>query len=35
MQPGYENFKKLLKSKFDAHQQVIETYFETLMMGER
>lgn len=34
-EPGYENFKKLLKSKFDAHQQVIETYFETLMMGER
>jgi hypothetical protein len=32
-EPGYENFKKLLKSKFDAHQQVIETYFETLMMG--
>jgi hypothetical protein len=34
-EPGYENFKKLLKSKFGAYQPVIETYFETLMMGER
>ncbi len=32
-EPGYGNFKKLLKSKFGAYQQVIETYFETLMMG--
>jgi negative regulator of replication initiation len=32
-EPGYGQFKELLKSKFDAHQQVIETYFETLMIG--
>ena len=32
-EPGYENFKTILKGKFSAHQQVIETYFETLMKG--
>jgi negative regulator of replication initiation len=32
-EPGYENFKTILKGKFSAHQQVIETYFETLMAG--
>ena len=32
-EPGYGNFKKILKGKFSAHQQVIETYFETLMKG--
>jgi negative regulator of replication initiation len=31
-EPGYETFKKILKSKFGAHQQVIESYFETLMI---
>jgi 23S rRNA maturation-related 3'-5' exoribonuclease YhaM len=30
---GYKEFKALLKEKFVAHQQVIDTYFETLMMG--
>ena len=29
----YKEFKALLKEKFVAHQQVIDTYFETLMMG--
>ena len=32
---GYKEFKELLKKKFVAHQQVIDTYFETLMMAER
>ena len=32
-EPGYLNFKRLLKDKFSAHQQVIETYFEALMKG--
>lgn len=32
-EPGYENFKQILKERFSGHQQVIETYFETLMMG--
>ena len=32
-EPGYEGFKKILESKFGAHQQVIESYFETLMIG--
>ena len=30
---GYENFKNVLKSKFGAHQEIIDTYFEALMMG--
>lgn len=29
----YKQFKALLKQKFVDHQQVIDTYFETLMMG--
>jgi negative regulator of replication initiation len=32
-EPGYENFKKILKAKFDSHHQVIESYFETLLIG--
>ena len=32
-EPGYESFKKILTTKFEAHRQVIETYFETLMKG--
>jgi len=32
-EPGYEGFKKILESKFGAHQQVIESYFEALMIG--
>lgn len=32
-EPGYEGFKKILESKFVAYQQVIESYFETLMLG--
>jgi len=30
---GYDQFKALLKSKFSNHAQVIDTYFESLMMG--
>ena len=30
---GYKQFKALLKSKFIDHVQVIDTYFESLMMG--
>jgi hypothetical protein len=32
---GYKQFKELLKSKFIDHAQVIDTYFESLMMGVR
>jgi hypothetical protein len=32
-EPGYLQFKQLLKSKFDSHQQIIDTYFESLMIG--
>ena len=32
---GYDQFKALLKSKFSNHAQVIDTYFESLMMGAR
>ena len=32
-EPGYEGFKEILKGKFDAHQQVIESYFETLLLA--
>ena len=32
---GYNQFKALLKSKFSNHAQVIDTYFESLMMGAR
>jgi negative regulator of replication initiation len=34
-EPGYEGFKKILESRFGAHQQVIESYFETLMIAVR
>ncbi|MGD2037479.1 MAG: hypothetical protein PVH28_06310 [Desulfobacterales bacterium] len=34
-EPGYENFIKILESKFDAHRQVIESYFETLLVEAR
>ena len=30
---GYHQFKALLKTKFINHAQVIDTYFESLMMG--
>ncbi|MDX1706987.1 MAG: hypothetical protein R3274_00200 [Desulfobacterales bacterium] len=30
---GYLQFKALLKSKFNKHHQVIDTYFESLMTG--
>jgi hypothetical protein len=30
---GYKQFKALLKSRFIDHVQVIDTYFESLMMG--
>jgi len=32
-EPGYEGFKKILESKFGSHQQIIESYFETLMIA--
>ncbi len=32
-EPGYRQFKQLLKSKFSRHQQIIDTYFEGLMIG--
>jgi hypothetical protein len=32
---GYSQFKALLKSKFNNHAQVIDTYFDSLMMGAR
>jgi len=32
-EPDYEGFKKILERKFGAHQQVIESYFETLMIA--
>ena len=32
-EPGYNQFKTLLKSKFSNHAQVIDTYFASLMMG--
>ena len=32
-EPGYHEFKALLKSKFSNHALVIETYFESLIMG--
>ena len=34
-EPGYEGFKKILESKFGAYQQVIESYFETLLLETR
>jgi len=32
-EPGYGEFKELLKSKFPNHSQVIDTYFESLVMA--
>ena len=32
-EPGYRQFKGLLKSKFSRHQQIIDAYFESLMIG--
>ena len=32
-EPGYLQFKQLLKSKFGRHQQIIDTYFESLLIG--
>lgn len=32
-EPGYGQFKALLKNKYGRHQQIIDTYFESLMMG--
>jgi hypothetical protein len=32
-EPGYHEFKALLKSKFNNHALVIDTYFESLIMG--
>jgi len=32
-EPGYGQFRELLKSKFMDHQQVIDTYFESLAMA--
>jgi hypothetical protein len=32
-EPGYSQFRALLKTKFNNHAQVIDTYFESLMMG--
>ena len=32
-EPGYRQFKQLLKNKFDSHQQIIDTYFESLTIG--
>jgi hypothetical protein len=29
----YRQFMELLKSKFSRHAQIIDTYFESLMMG--
>lgn len=34
-EPDYDSFIKILESKFGDHQPVIESYFETLMIGER
>jgi hypothetical protein len=31
-EPGYGAFKALLKNKFSAHQQVIDSYFESLAL---
>ena len=32
-EPGYGAFKALLKNKFSAHQQIIDTYFESLVLS--
>jgi hypothetical protein len=30
-EPGYRQFRELLKSKFNRHQQIIDAYFESLI----
>ena len=32
-EPGYESFKMILETKFNDHRQVIDSYFETLLIG--
>lgn len=32
-EPGYRQFKELLKRKFSRHQQIIDAHFESLMVG--
>ena len=34
-EPGYGQFKQLLESKFSEHRVIIDTYFESLMIGNR
>jgi hypothetical protein len=34
-EPGYGQFKQLLKSRFSGHQVVIDTYFESLLIGKQ
>jgi negative regulator of replication initiation len=34
-EPGFEQFKDLLKSKFTNYRAVIDTYFETLLYGAK
>jgi hypothetical protein len=34
-EPGYGQFKQLLKSKFSGHQVFIDTYFESLLIGKQ
>ncbi len=34
-EPGYEQFKQLLISKFSGYQVIIDTYFESLLIGKR
>jgi hypothetical protein len=31
-EPGYQQFKELLKRKFGSHRQIIDTYFDSLMI---
>lgn len=32
-EPGYGQFKELLKRKFSRHEQIIDAYFESLMLA--
>jgi len=32
-EPGYVEFRELLKKKFRNHREMIDTYFDTLLMG--
>lgn len=32
-EPGYRQFKELLKGKFSGHQQIIDAYFGSLKVG--